>query len=30
LDYIRNPLLDPQKKLAALQAKMESEGVNLE
>lgn len=30
LDYIRNPLLDPQKKLAALQAKMESEGVRLE
>ena len=30
LDYIRNPLLDPQKKLAALQAKMESEGVKLE
>ena len=29
-DYIRNPLLDPQKKLAALQAKMESEGVKLE
>ncbi|MFC2373297.1 MAG: hypothetical protein ACFNOM_03035, partial [Parascardovia denticolens] len=26
---IRNPLLDPQKKLAALQAKMESEGVKL-
>ena len=30
LDYIRNPQLDPQKKLAALQAKMESEGVKLE
>lgn len=30
LDYVRNPLLDPQKKLAALQAKMESEGVRLE
>lgn len=30
LDYIRNLLLDPQKKLAALQAKMESEGVKLE
>ena len=30
LDYVRNPLLDPQKKLAALQAKMESEGVKLE
>lgn len=29
-DYVRNPLLDPQKKLAALQAKMESEGVKLE
>ena len=30
LDYVCNPLLDPQKKLAALQAKMESEGVKLE